>query len=188
MKNTLFFCLTVFVGAIAGSFIASSLEGDTAHAAAGQATAQQAPMKLAVVDRKKVYDAYNRQKSDMAALEKKKDALQAEINNLADQIKANKDKFDATPEGQREELGRQIEASLADLRAEVQKKQSEIDNETSKFLRTIMEDIEKAIAAIGTQDNYHIIFEADPKVASVIYFSPTVDITSQVIARLNSGS
>jgi hypothetical protein len=48
--------------------------------------------------------------------------------------------------------------------------------------------VDEAVRLIGSEGNYHLILEADPDPRSgsaVLHFSATIDITPQVIVRLN---
>ncbi len=149
--------------------------------------------KIGVVDRKQVFDDYNKQKEEWKALEAEKKDLQAEIDKLSDSITADKKRLEegtGMTEEQKTELRDKIESDFRMYQTEFKRLQGEIDSKSRKFFLRMMEDIDAAIKEIGANENYHLILEGDPKVPnpSVLYYSSTIDITSKVVERLNRGS
>lgn len=147
--------------------------------------------KIAVVDRKEVFDNYDKQKKEWADLEAEKKKLQDQIDTLSNTITADKERLESQTssmsEEQQQQLRDKIESDYRKYQTEFKRLQGEIDSKSRKFFARMMEDIDAAITAIGTAENYHLIFEADSKSpTSVLYYSETIDITSRVIARLNS--
>lgn len=169
------------------SFLApvlASAQESGAAASAGQ-------FKIAVVDRKEVFDNYDKQKREWGALEAEKKQLQEQIDTLSETITKDKERLESQgstmSEEQRQELRDKIETDYRKYQTEFKRLQGEIDSKSRKFFARMMEDIDAAVVAIGTSENYHLIFEADSKSpTSVLYYSETIDITSRVVARLNS--
>ncbi|MCC6486771.1 MAG: OmpH family outer membrane protein [Candidatus Hydrogenedentes bacterium] len=156
------------------------------------AAAQAAPagqFKIAVVNRKQVFDNYDRQKKEWAALEAEKKSLQTQIDALSDSMTADKKKLEegtGMSDDQKTTLRDKIESDYRKYQAEFKRLQGEIYSKSRKFFGTMMEDIDKAINEIGVAENYHLIFEADPKSpTSVLFYSTQIDITSKVTAKLN---
>jgi len=163
--------------------LASAQESGTA-AGTGQ-------FKIAVVDRKEVFDNYEKQKQEWGALEAEKKQLQDQIDTLSETITKDKERLESQgatmSEEQQQELRDKIETDYRKYQTEFKRLQGEIDSKSRKFFARMMEDIDAAVVAIGTSENYHLIFEADSKSpTSVLYYSETIDITSRVVARLNS--
>ena len=148
--------------------------------------------KIRVVNRKDVFDQYNKQKEEWKNLEAEKKSLQGEIDKLSDGITADKKKLDedkSLTDEQKTQLRDKVESDYRTYQTEFKRLQGEIDSKSRKFFARMMEDIDKAIAEIGEAENYHLILEADPKSpTSVLYFSSTIDITSKVVAKLNGAS
>jgi Skp family chaperone for outer membrane proteins len=87
---------------------------------------------------------------------------------------------------QKQDLRDKIESDFRKYQTEFKRLQGEIDSKSRKFFARMMEDIDAAVKEIGVSENYHLIFEADPKSpTTVLYYSTTIDITSEVITRLN---
>ncbi|GMV94513.1 MAG: hypothetical protein AMXMBFR82_42910 [Candidatus Hydrogenedentota bacterium] len=149
--------------------------------------------KIAVVDRKEVFDNYEKQKREWAELESEKKQLQDQIDSLSNTITADKDRLESQAssmsEEQQQQLRDKIESDYRKYQTEFKRLQGEIDSKSRKFFARMMEDIDAAVNQIGANENYHLIFEADSKSpTSVLYYSETIDITSRVIARLNGQS
>jgi len=164
-----------------------------AQESSGTATAATGQYKIAVVDRKEVFDNYDKQKREWADLEAEKKNLQDQIDQLSDTITADKKRLEdqgkSMSEEQQQQLRDKIESDYRKYQTEFKRLQGEIDSKSRKFFARMMEDIDAAVKAIGANEDYHLIFEADPKSpTTVLYYSETIDITSRVIARLNSGS
>jgi Skp family chaperone for outer membrane proteins len=167
---------------------AAAAAGGQQPAGAGAASAQ-APYKIAVVNRKEAFDAYERQKTEWQRLEDEKNKRQADIDALSKKIEEDKKRYEAgtgMTQEQKDQLKEQIEADFRKYQNQFRDAQSEIDSKSRKFFAQMMEEIDQAIQEIGAQENYHLIMECDRKAAtSVIYFSTTIDITPKVIAHLN---
>jgi Skp family chaperone for outer membrane proteins len=146
--------------------------------------------RIGVVDRKKVFDAYNRTKTDLAALQAEVESLQQNIDDLSDDITEKKAAYEAGEntmlEEQREELKEDIESLYRRYKTEFKRMQAEIDSKHAKLIKKIRDEIDEAIGQIGVEEDYHLIFEGDPKSGTgVLYFSTAIELTGKVIARLN---
>lgn len=149
--------------------------------------------RIAVVHRKKAFDEYNKQKQEWAKLEKEREVKQAEVDKQSDAINEAQKKLSEDKDmsqADKEALALKIQEDTLDYQNAFQKLQNEINVQANKFFATMMEDVDAAVQSIGSEGNYHLIFEADPNPRSgtaVLYFSATIDITPQVIQRLNGG-
>ena len=149
--------------------------------------------KIAVVNRKEVFDNYDKQKREWGDLEAEKKKLQDQIDQLSNTISADKKKLEDSAstmsEEQQQQLRDKIESDYRRYQTEFKRLQGEIDSKSRKFFGRMMEDIDAAVKEIGVSENYHLIFEADSKSpTTVLYYSATIDITPEVITRLNKGS
>lgn len=147
-------------------------------------------LKIGVVDRKKAFDSYEKQKREFAALETELKEAQTQIDALSDKIEkaraeyqANRDSWSDDERARRQE---QLDSDILQYQADYKRLQTEIDAKYARLVQRIRGEIDEAVAQIGQEENYHLIFEGDPKSSSgVLYFSTTIDITSKVITRLN---
>ncbi|MBI4557592.1 MAG: OmpH family outer membrane protein [Candidatus Hydrogenedentes bacterium] len=183
-SRSMWVALTVVIG-----LTLLGAEGNPASDAAKNAPSGQ--YKIGVVDRKKVFDEYNRQKEEMKKLQDQVEAEQKEVDNLVTPIEADKKRYednkDKMSDQEREALKDKIEQAARKYQTIYKEKQADIDSRTAKLLRSLKDEINQAISEVGARDNYHLIFEADPKSGtSVLYYSSTLDMTPKVIEYLNS--
>ncbi|MCX8064487.1 MAG: OmpH family outer membrane protein [Candidatus Hydrogenedentes bacterium] len=149
--------------------------------------------RIAVVDVDLLMREYNKRKEKYEELQKEVDAQQKELDNMMARIEADRKKLEdgkATMSDQEKlDLRMKIEQEAAAYRAELEKKQKTIDSKEERIIRECLDDIQNAISVIATTENYHLVFNAGKSLKSaLIYHSPTIDITSKVLATLNSGS
>jgi len=146
--------------------------------------------KIGVVDRKQVFDSYEKQQREFAALETELQSAQSQIDALSERIEkardeyqSNRDRWDDEERSRRQE---RLDSDILQYQADYKRLQTEIDAKYARLVQRIRGEIDEAVAQIGQEENYHLILEGDPKSSSgVLYFSTTIDITSKVITRLN---
>ena len=155
--------------------------------------ASGASLKVGVVDRKQVFDSYNKQKQEFAALEKEVDALQGQIDALSKQLEDDKGKYESAKEGgsmtdeQLDELEQKIKSDFRKYQTEFKRLQAEIDSKHARLIKKIKAEIDAVIAEVGVNESFDLILEGDLKSGTgVLYFSSKIDITSKVIEALNS--
>lgn len=152
-----------------------------------------ASIKVGVVDRKQVFDSYNKQRDEFAALETEVKGLQGQIDALSQQIEADKDKYEKAKEAgsmsdeQLDELEQKIKSDFRKYQTEFKRLQAEIDSKHARLIKKIKSEIDAVIAEIGVNESFDLVLEGDPKSgAGVLYFSSKIDITSKVVEALNS--
>jgi len=169
---------------------ASAAEAQKPAAAPAAPAKSDGQYKIGVVNRKELFDKYKKQIDGLAALEAQKTTLQKDIDALSESITKKKEKYEKekdkmTPE-EATKLKDDITREFGEYQAQFKLKQQDIDRQSQRFVRDIMKDIDDAVTAIGNQENYHLILEADPNsTTAVIYYSTTLDITGQVLIKLN---
>ncbi len=149
--------------------------------------------KVAVVDVDLLMREYNKRKQKYEELQKEVDAQQKELDAMMARIEADRKKLEdgkaTLSDEEKLDLKMKIEQETAAYRAELEKRQKTIDSKEERIIRECLDDIQNAISIIATNENYHLVFNAGKSLKSaLIYHSPTIDITSKVLAQLNSGS
>lgn len=149
--------------------------------------------KIGVVNVKDVFDQYDRQKKEYAALRAERDAKQKNIDTLADTIEAKKktarEKGDSMTEEQRRAAAAEIDGLVRQFEADFRKLQGDIDSLEKLLLERVFKDIHKAIAEVAAKENYHLVLESGEGTRSgVVFSSPTLDITQKVVDHLHSGA
>lgn len=156
--------------------------------ASGQA---KSAYKIGVVDRKKVFDNYNKQKEEYAKIQNDLKTMQAEMDSFAKKVQDAKDRYDANKDTmsaeERETVEQKIRSDLVTYKSNYEQRQTELDTRYAFLIRKVKEEIDQVVQEIGAEENYHLILEGDPKSASgVLYFASVIDMTSKVLDRLNA--
>ena len=146
--------------------------------------------KIGVVDMAKVLKDYNKRQAKYNELQAKVDELQKDIDALSKKIEAAKKDFEDKKATMTEEARmtakNAIEADYQKYRTELDSRQRQIDNMEEAVLLEVMKDVRAAIEEIAKAGGYHLILNGneDGK-GTVLYHSTTIEITSQVLTKLN---
>ncbi len=149
--------------------------------------------RIAVVDVELVMREYNKRKQKYEELQKEVDAQQKDLDSLLNRIEEDRKKLESgkatMSDEEKLDLKMKIEQEAASYRAELEKRQKTIDSKEERIIRECLDDIQNAISVIATSDNYHLVFNAGKSLkSSLLFHSPTMDITSKVLTYLNSSS
>ena len=152
------------------------------------ASAQQIT-KFGVVDTAKVYNAYFRNSAPIRNFEKKKAEFQAEINKRTDELRSlQQKKLEYENEGK--------EAQALKVESEITKKKeylTEYTNAKNVELETLQRSLQTSdefykklyntLSRIAESGGYSMILSLQDS-NSILWYSSSVDITSQVISEL----
>jgi outer membrane protein len=161
--------------------------------AASAALAQQVT-RIAVVDLSKVISAYSKDAQSVKDFEKRKSQVQTDIDKMSAEImllmsqKADADKAGdkASSLKYRDEIDRKTKA----LTEFVSVKQAELDAQAKKLAETdvFSQDLYKKIQDVAETEGYSLVLNLksnDTVMNAVLWYSPMIDITSQVIKALD---
>lgn len=149
--------------------------------------------KIAVVNRKEVFDNYEKQKQEYAKLEAQMKQDQESIDALSERIESMRDTYEqgraTMSDEERERSQTELDSLMLEYKTKFERLQGEIDAKHRRLLMRMMEEINEMIAQIGREENYHLILEGDPKAGSgVLFAADAIDITKTVTDRLNAAS
>lgn len=155
------------------------------------APAQNSQFKIGVVDLRKVFDEYTKQKEKYEELVVEKDKLQKPIDELSAKItedrKRYKDEASDLADTERLLLQDEIESQEAKYMAALQQSQAEIDRKEKRIFEEILRDIQMAVEEVGARENYHLIFDGGKnRNNNLLYYSTTLNMTRKVIDHLNN--
>lgn len=157
--------------------------------AQGQGGGGGASYKIGVVDMQRVIAEYNKREAKYQQLQSQVDALQKDIDALSAKIEANKKKFEASTNAEeRSTLKSQIDTDYITYRAELEKRQQQIDTQEEQVLKEVLGDVQKTLESVAKAGNYHLILNGrggGGGRSAVLYHDTTIDITSQVLDALN---
>lgn len=159
--------------------------------AQGQSSAP-APYKIGIVDVQKVMDNYNKRAVEVQKLEgevsKKKDEIEKLRATFEAELKQfQEDRTEMTPD-ERADREAELDSRALAVDSAIRQAEASLERQRRRLKAALITDIVDAVNKIGDQENYHLILEADPeKRTGVLYHTSTIDMTSKVIDRLNSG-
>lgn len=154
--------------------------------------AAQGGYKIGVVDIEKVIENYPKKLRLMEGLQKEVDAEQSKIDELTKQLNKLQDDFNAVratlSDEQRNAKQAEIGTLVTKIKAETQQQQIQIDQKEANIRNEVFGDVETAIKTIAESEGYHLILNARalPN-SSVLYASPTIDISGKVTTQLGTG-
>ena len=148
--------------------------------------------KIAVVDIQKLLSDSKKREEKYNALQNEVDKMQTDIDVMSKKIEKDKADFEANKDkmtdDERSTKVNDIKNQITTYQAEMQKRQRTIDGKEETVLKEVLADIQAAIAKISEKEGYHLVLNiAGGPRGGVVYHSPTLDITSQVLQTINNG-
>ena len=170
MRRTLILLLTVVFLATAGSLEAQTLkigyiqsqEILAAHPGAAEAQAQL--------------------EQEGQAAEEEMQRIQTELQNMQQQLQQQSLTLSPEAKANREA---QLQQRLVEAEQRAQQMQAALQQRQAELIQPIMEEVTAVIEAIREEGDYSLILDAGA--GSIISADPELDLTQEVISRLESG-
>ena len=150
------------------------------------ATAQ----KFALIDMEYILKNIPAYESAMTQLEQESKQWQAEVEKLTEEAKAMYQDYQTkvstytdAQRGQKEEAVIAKEKEAADLRVKYFGPEGELAKKREKLMRPIQDGIYNAVKAIAMQEGYDLVQDRASAV-SIIFASPAIDISDDVLSRM----
>ena len=159
-----------------------------AIAAALPAAAQQLT-RFAIVDLPRVYTTFYRDSKAVRDFEERSARVQADIDRMTAEIQnLQKSRLDAAAGGDAERVLRldsDINKKTEFLREYYRVKTSELDEQKKKLAQssTFVQQVYEEIKLVAESEGYSIVLNLKES-AGILWYSPTVDITDQLIQNL----
>jgi len=170
-------------------------------------SAQNMPLKIAVIDMNRVFQEYNKTKINEAKLKKQADIYKEYSNQLALSLNKLRQEFvklrddsqnmvytAAERENRRlnaQEKYRQTAAKEAELREYNRERQKQLRDEYEKLRSSILQDISNVVTEKCLAEGYGLVLDKSGRTLNnipfVVYSSKMLDITDSVIKTLNMG-
>jgi outer membrane protein len=164
-----------------------------ALAVSAAAYAQQIT-RIAVVDLPRIISAYASESKEVKAFEQKKAQVQAEVDRMsADVTRLMSAKADADKVGDKQQsaaLKSEIDAKTKTLNDFLGAKQAELDDDAARLSSSnaFTQDLYRQIQMVAELKGYSLVLNLksrDSVADSVLWYSPMIDITSDVIQALS---
>jgi outer membrane protein len=168
-----------------------------ALAALAQAGFSQQITRIAVVDVSKVISAYSKDSQGVKEFELRKSQIQTDIDKMqADIMKLMAQRADANKVGDKAQslkLGDDIDKKRKTLVDFVADRQAELDDMARKLAATdaFSQDLYKKIQSYAETNGFSIVLNlksSDAVMNAVIWYSPMIDITADIIQELGGKS
>jgi outer membrane protein len=156
----------------------------------GQIAAQQLT-RFAVVDLSRVYMSFFRDSRAVREFEEQSALVQAELDRMTKEIQdLTNAKYTAESQGDRTLIARienEIYQKSERLKEYYQLKTAELEDRRNKLTQsdTFMDEVYGEIRAIAEADGYSMVLNLKEN-TGILWYSPTVDITDQLIRSLLS--
>lgn len=123
-----------------------------------------------------------------AELEQEFSTDQERANELTEQLTALRDEFQQNEAVMSEDEVRRMNADAQDLNVQLQligeRIQQAIQQKNQEFVQSMQPELAKAVTDVVAEGGYDLILNAD----SAPFFSPVLDITARVTAKLNENA
>ncbi len=157
-----------------------------ASLAGGGLAAQEAPMKIAVMNVQKALVSTNDGKKALADLnarvapkQKEFDARQQEIVQLQDQLEKGANLLSEEKKGQ---LAQEIDLKKKKLERDTQDAQEDVQNHQQTVLQALSQKLMAVVTKYARDNKYSLVVESGSPTSQVIYSADSIDITQPVIA------
>ena len=155
-------------------------------ATAAGAAAQQ--MKIGYVDLQRALNEADAGKRAKERFKTQVDKLQADLKKQKDQLDSLKDQLEKKASVMKEDDARDMqkdyEKKLRDFERNYKDSQGELQQKDNELTVELLKELQGVIEQFGKEGGYSIILEQSS--SSVLYGSPELDLTEQIIARYNA--
>jgi len=155
-------------------------------ALAAEVGAQQ--IKIGYVDLQRALNESDAGKRAKERFKVQVDKLQADLKKQKDQLDALKEQLDKKSSVMKEDDARNLqkdyEKKLRDFERTYKDSQGELQQKDQELTVELLKELQGVIEQFGKEGGYSIILEQSS--SSVLYGSPDLDLTEQIIARYNA--
>lgn len=159
-------------------------------AAATPAAAQTAPTKVGYVNSQRIIGEAPGAKEAQQAFEKDMQRYQTELGQLEEQIKKTITEYEQKQATMTAQARQQQEEAIRQKQREFQQRAAQLEEQAAKrrqeLVEPIMNRIQAVINEIRAEGKYAIIFDSSE--GGIISADPSLDLTDQVLARLQASA
>jgi outer membrane protein len=141
--------------------------------------------KIGVIDLQRVIETSNQGKTSQAQIKKQKDKMEEDLKRKGAEIEQIRQRLEreamVMSKEAREEKEREARIKLNDFKSLQKRYRSELQNLEKKLIEQLKDDVFVLVNEIGKKEGYLLIISK----IGVLYSPSTIDITDQLIKRLN---
>ena len=173
-----------------GLIRAASLALIVGAATAGSASAQAQP-KFGFINSAAILaeapgraEAENQFKTEMAAYQTRLQQMSDSLQTMAATFDKEAPKLDSVTRMTR---AKTIQDREADMQNRAKTMDQQMQNRQAELIRPLMENLQKVIEQVRTEDNYAMIFDVASQTSVIVAADKNLDITQKVLARVKAG-
>ena len=152
------------------------------------AAGARADMKLGYVDLQRALNESDAGKSAKERFKVQVDRLQVDLKKKKDALDSMKEQLEKKASVMKPEEARNLESDyqkkLRDFERAYKDSQGELQQKDNELTVELLKELQVVIEEFGKEQSYSIILEQSS--SSVLYGSPDLDLTEQIIARYNA--
>jgi len=133
------------------------------------------------VDLGKVFDGYQATKESDQFLEQKGRQKQTELEGRVTELKKLRESLELLNDQAREARAKELEEKSDEFQRLKSKSQRDLLGERNRIARTILQEIEKAVAEYAKANGFSVILDE----RSLLYGEAVFDVTDEVLRLLN---
>ena len=149
----------------------------------------QTPLKIAFVDSRKLVTEAPGAKEAQATFEKEMQGYQAQLKAMEDSLKSMMDDYQQKSTTLSPEAKKLREDAIRSRQQAYQQKAAQLEeqagNRQAQLVQPVMDRIKTVISQIRQEGGYAMIFDVGGQGSGVVAADTTLDLTAQVLARLN---
>ena len=145
-------------------------------------TTHAAEIKIGYVNLAKVFDGYERTKSQDAALEKRGKTKEAELETRVNELKKMRQSLELLNDAARDTKNREVEEKSDELQRFRTNTARDLRRDRDQMAQEILKDIQKAIDDYAKANGFAVIFDQ----RGLFYAQPAYNVTDEVLKLLNS--
>ncbi|MDD5541677.1 MAG: OmpH family outer membrane protein [Acidobacteriia bacterium] len=154
--------------------------------------AAQAPAKIAVLNVQQAIAESEEGKREAATLNAKANAKRAELERLQKEVetmqKQLQDQATTLNDDAKAQLARQIDQKSKDLQRQQQDAQEEFQSLSAEVVNRIGNKMMRVVAQYAQEQGLTAVFDSSSAQTTLLWFVPTVNITTEIIRRYDAAN
>jgi outer membrane protein len=152
----------------------------------------QAPSRIAILNVQQAISESEEGKKEGALLNSKANAKRSELEKLQKEVEAMQkqlqDQATTLNDDAKAQLSRQIDQKTKDLQRQQQDAQEEFQNLSNEVINKIGRKMMKVVDQYAAEQNLTAVFDSSSAQTGLLWFTPTVNITTEIIRRYDAAS
>lgn len=154
------------------------------------AAGQEAPLKIGFINSQVILDQAPGAQAANQQFEQELTTMRSELEPLASRFDSLVNQFESQAMTLSQEARQQRQQEILQLQAQLEQRAGEMEQQAqqrrAQIVQPIMDRVSRTIEALRVEGGYHLIF--DVAAGSVIAADPSLDLTQEVLRRLQAAA